>query len=79
MPPVFHPLACHPVARPVAARTVSAAAAGTPEGGLALRFVLTGELAAIAVPAACAPRRADGLWRHTCFECFVAAGAGGML
>jgi hypothetical protein len=47
-------------------------------GALDLVWRLTGDLARIRVPAAPgAPvspsaRRADGLWRHTCFEAFVA-------
>ena len=38
---------------------------------LALRFILTGALSDLILPAAAAPRRADGLWNHTCFEAFV--------
>jgi hypothetical protein len=44
----------------------------------AVRFEyrLTGELARLAIPARSAPRRAERLWERTCFEAFVAAGAG---
>ena len=41
-------------------------------GRLSLRYVLAGNLRRLRVAAARAPARADGLWRHTCFELFVA-------
>lgn len=44
----------------------------TPGGMLRLVYRLTGEMAALSVPAPGAPIRTDGLWRHTCFEVFVA-------
>jgi len=40
---------------------------------LTLEYRLKGHLAAVAIPDwAPAPLRLDGLWRETCFECFVA-------
>lgn len=42
-------------------------------GGLAVNYRLTGDLDRLRVPAPReAPGCADGLWRHTCFELFVA-------
>lgn len=38
---------------------------------LALRYVLTGRIAGLAVPAPAPSRRADELWRRTCFEAFL--------
>lgn len=38
---------------------------------LSLRYVLAGDLARLRIPALRPPDRADGLWRHTCFELFV--------
>lgn len=38
---------------------------------LALRYVLEGDTDRLLVPAPRTPCRADGLWRHTCFEAFV--------
>jgi hypothetical protein len=38
---------------------------------LTLRYVLTGDLARIAVSPPAASTRTDELWRHTCFEAFV--------
>lgn len=43
---------------------------------LQLTYVLAGDLAALAIPAPTEPRRTDELWRHTCFEAFVAPGDG---
>ena len=46
--------------------------------GAALRFEyrLRGALGQLAIPRRAAPRRAERLWEHTCFEAFVAPGAG---
>ncbi|QHE86378.1 DOMON-like domain-containing protein [Hydrogenophaga sp. BPS33] len=41
--------------------------------GLRLRYTLSGHTAALCIPAPAAPTPTDGLWRHTCFEAFVAA------
>ena len=43
----------------------------TPDGGIAVSYVVTGELDRVRVPAPRAPRFADELWRHTCLELFV--------
>ena len=45
-------------------------------GALALRYCLTGALGDLHLPAAASPVRAEGLWRHTCFEAFVRAEPG---
>lgn len=45
------------------------------DGGLRLTFRLRAPAGRIRIPPAAAPGRTDGLWRHTCFEAFV-AGAG---
>jgi hypothetical protein len=44
--------------------------------GLELRYRLTGDLGFITLPERTAPVRANGLWRHTCFEAFVKTEAG---
>lgn len=41
-------------------------------GSLVIRYSLRGDLSRIHIPAARAPRRAERLWEHTCFEAFVA-------
>lgn len=68
----------HP-ALPFAPSTrVRALAQRTPEGDLALRYVIEAPPGALRVPArAIAPERTDGLWRHTCFEAFVTRVPGG--
>ena len=43
----------------------------------ALRYVLAADAAPLRLPPRRAPRRRDGLWRHTCFELFVSAEGGG--
>ena len=36
-----------------------------------LRFIVEGDIDAVAWPREAEPQRADGLWEHTCFEAFV--------
>jgi hypothetical protein len=43
-------------------------------GVLRLWYVVTGDLAALRIPAATKPARADGLWEHSCFEVFLRGG-----
>ncbi len=45
-------------------------------GALALRYVVTGTIADLRLPAMTAPARTDELWKHTCFEAFVRPGSG---
>ena len=45
----------------------------TPGATLVCRYSLYGDIAHVCVPGARAGRRADDLWKHTCFEAFVAA------
>lgn len=64
------PLLPHPdcASSPVQSVTVEAERSGA---SLRLRYVLVGAIRAIALPPPAAPARADGLWRHSCFEAFV--------
>jgi hypothetical protein len=49
-------------------------------GTLSLEYRVDADPGALRLPAPTAPRRADGLWRQTCFEAFVrAAGRGDYL
>ena len=52
---------------------MSARAERTDAGELRLRWVLTGALAGIRIAPPRELRRGDELWKHTCFEAFVAA------
>ena len=45
----------------------------TQAGEIALSYILRGELDRLLIPTPRTPCRRDGLWRHTCFELFIAA------
>lgn len=64
---------CHPYAPCSVACRITVEAQRIESTGLRLRFSVAGELAALCIPAAAAPRRGHELWNHTCFEAFVAA------
>lgn len=67
-------LIAHAATPAPAVHRIEAAAARAGDGGLMfLDYYLSADLAALAVPPAAGPVRADGLWRHTCFEAFVKA------
>jgi len=40
---------------------------------LVFQYVLRADTARVRVPEAATPGRADGLWKHTCFEAFISA------
>jgi len=42
------------------------------DSALAVTYSLTGDIIRLQIPSPRAPRRADGLWQHTCFEVFIA-------
>lgn len=71
--PVAHAnLIAHPTdGGPLTRLEVALSATRTP-AGVSLCFDIGGPVGAIVWPAAAPPARADGLWRHTCFECFLA-------
>lgn len=50
----------------------TAEAGGAPEGAIVLRYQLRADLAQLALPAPVIAARADGLWRRTCLEAFIA-------
>jgi len=63
-------LLAHPDAGGEAVWSIAVEAQLTP-GQLICRYALRGDLARVVVPFAGAGNRADGLWRHTCFEAFI--------
>jgi len=65
-------LICHPATRSDAVAGIRARVARTPEGIVAVRYCLEGDLARLRVPPPRPPRIGEGLWRHTCCELFVA-------
>lgn len=44
--------------------------------GFSLTYVVAGPVDGIRIPPPVPPRRADGLWAHTCFEAFIRDGEG---
>jgi hypothetical protein len=66
----------HPETRASAARAIVVRVARVPGGTLELSYAIRGDPERLRVPEPRPPRAADGLWRHTCCEAFVAlAGA----
>jgi hypothetical protein len=66
-----HGLKPHPSTPPGAGISVAVGSARLPGGELHLEYFLSGDIGRIAMRQAAPPIRADGLWRHTCFEAFV--------
>ena len=66
-------LLAHPDAGGEFVWSIAVEAQFTPGATLACRYTLGGDMARLRVPHAGAGRRADDLWRHTCFEAFVTA------
>jgi hypothetical protein len=64
-------LSLHPDSRAPAVRRVEVEVARPRASALLLRYIVSGDMAALALPAVTAPARTDELWRHTCFEVFL--------
>lgn len=70
-------LHCHPDAPMPSVHGIGVRACIAADGALELAFRLDADLSALRIPPrVAAPGPTDGLWRHTCFEVFVAAGTG---
>lgn len=67
--PVF--LSRHPASAPTPPLEVGATIDWDENGALKLEYGLWGMLAAYLIPQKSTPRREEGLWQHTCLECFV--------
>lgn len=65
-------LTCHPETCGQAVRGIEARLCWTAGGVLALTYRLEGDIGHLRIPLPHPPRRSDGLWRHTCFEAFIA-------
>ncbi len=61
----------HPSSPPSPVERIQVQAAHLADGRLSLVFNISGDIGRLRLPPAGEPRRADGLWRHTCFEAFV--------
>ena len=69
-------LVCHSETPSLSVQGVEVVVLVSAGGALTARYLLTGDLSALRIPEVRSPRRADGLWRHTCFEAFMMAGEG---
>lgn len=70
-----HALKLHPDSRCDTVSAIEVDVARPQPTELTLQYTLVGRMGGVSVPAAAAPARADGLWRHTCFEAFIRAGS----
>lgn len=66
----------HPDSRSAAVRSVGACVRRESAGTLAITYTIEGDLARLRVPPARPPRIVQGLWQHTCCECFIALNDG---
>jgi len=69
-------LRLHPDSHCEALSQIEVRAVRASGGGLALHFLVTGRVSELLLPAPARSARADGLWRHTCFEAFVRTPSG---
>ncbi len=63
----------HPATRPNCVDSIQVDIAVLASGALRLSYTLSGDLNGLRIPAHEVAARADGLWRHTCFEAFIRA------
>jgi hypothetical protein len=68
----FFSLVPHPSVANVPAIDIYAVASIISSGRISFRYRVRGAVERIRLPAKSAAERTDGLWRHTCFEVFVA-------
>jgi hypothetical protein len=75
-PPRRVELIRHPGSAPAGVvKRIDVEISNTPDGALRLRYFVDGDVSRIALPPQVPSGPADGLWRHTCFEAFVAGHA----
>jgi hypothetical protein len=65
-------LKCHPSTRAAAVRSIQVLVRRSTRAELKLTFRLDGDVSRIRIPAPVMPRIGTELWRHTCFEAFIA-------
>ncbi len=65
-------LRCHPSTRSETVRAIGVLVRRSASAELLMTFHLDGDILRIRVPSPGVPRIATQLWRHTCFEAFVA-------
>ena len=64
-------LACHPQTPTDVVRGITARVCRLADTTLTLAFALDADLSRLRLPSPNVPRRAHGLWEHTCFEAFI--------
>lgn len=64
-------LTLHPDSRCEGVKGIEVAVSRRGHGALVLRYIVTARMLEVRLPPVTSPERADGLWRHTCFEAFV--------
>jgi hypothetical protein len=65
-------LRCHPSTRTEQVRAIKVLLSRTASGELRMNFRLDGDISRIRVPSPGVARIGKELWRHTCFEAFIA-------
>jgi hypothetical protein len=65
-------LRCHPSTRAEAVCAIQVLVRRSASGELQIAFRLDGDISRIRVPSPGVPRISTELWRHTCFEAFIA-------
>ena len=68
----MYELLLHPDSAPGAVTAIQVEVTRPGPRQLALRYLVSGDTAAILLPRSRPSERADGLWQHTCFEAFLA-------
>ena len=68
----MHELLPHPDSAPGAVTAIRVEVTRPGPRLLVLRYLVSGDTAAILLPRPRPSERADGLWQHTCFEAFLA-------
>lgn len=66
-------LKLHPESRCDAVTAIEVEVAHVQASSVVLRYVVKGKIGDLKLPPVVTPVRADGLWKHTCFEAFVRA------
>ena len=59
------------IAHGIDARVLDGQSRSLAPGSFVFQYVLRADMARVRVPRAETPSRADGLWKHTCFEAFI--------
>lgn len=68
----WNSLVVYPASDSNAVQTIHARVRHERPGRLSFEYVLRGKLPLLRIPPTSLPARTDGLWKHTCFEAFIA-------